>query len=314
MTNPLLSLNRSIGLGFWRASYATAATVNPGTAREDFKRGVHAALNAGVRLLDTADIYCPSAEEFGHNEILVRETMSEWDATAELKAEVIIATKGGIFRNQNGAGKNAGYDYLMAAVEASCKRLGIDEIPLWQHHRLDPSLTFTEQVNNLRKVNENAPIKLFGVSNYNSKQLLQALEVIGGPNDGGIVSVQNQLNPVYRQDYDVIEICEAHGLAYLPWSPMKGVQPADAGTDVHARFSKIASEHGVTVYAIAQAWLRTLSPNIVPLPGVTRSASMQDAVSAIDLRLSQADIAELANLPESLPLDQELVNGQPLAE
>jgi len=312
--NPLLNLKRSIGLGFWRASYSTAATVHPGAAREDFKNGVHAALNVGVRLLDTADIYCPDGDNFGHNEILVRETMSEWDASPEQKAEVIIATKGGIFRDPEHVAKYSGYDYLMGAVEASCKRLGIDEIPLWQHHRLDPKLTFSEQVKNIRKLNENAPIKLLGVSNYNAKQLLQALDVIGGPSEGGIVSVQNQLNPVYRQDYDVLAICEDHGLAYLPWSPSKGVMPKDEGTKVYEMFNDIARSRGVTPFAISQAWSRTLSPNIVPLPGVTRMASILDAVSAIDLRLTAAEIAALKDLPESEPLDNELVTGQPLAE
>jgi len=312
--NPLLNLERSIGLGFWRASYPTASTVHAGAAREDFKNGVHAALNAGVRLLDTADIYCPDGKNFGHNEILVRETMSEWDATPAQKAEVIVATKGGIFRDPEHVAKYSSYDYLMSAVEASCKRLGIDEIPLWQHHRLDPKLTFGEQVKNIRKLNENAPIKLLGVSNYNAKQLLQALDVIGGPNDGGIVSVQNQLNPAYRQDYDVLAICEEHNLAFLPWSPMKGVMPKDEGTPIYTMFNNIAKDRGVSPFAIAQAWLRTLSPVIVPLPGVTRMASMLDSVSAIDLRLTPSEIAALKDLPESLPLDNELVTGQPLAE
>jgi aryl-alcohol dehydrogenase-like predicted oxidoreductase len=314
MTNPLLSLQRAIGLGFWRASFGDSGPVNPGPAREDFKRGVHLALNAGVRLLDTADIYSPSGDQFGHNEILVNETISEWDATPEQKSEVVIATKAGIFRTPETFGKNSTYDYLMRAIEDSCKRLGLSEIPLWQHHRLDPKLTFSEQVKNLRKVHENAPVKMFGVSNYNSKQLLQALDVIGGPEDGGIISVQNQLNPAYRQDYDVLEICEERGLAFLPWSPMKGVQAKDEGTQIHSMFSKIASERGVTTFAIAQAWLRTLSPNIVPLPGVTRSASILDSISAIDLRLNQSEIEQLSNLPESLPLDKELAEQQPLAE
>lgn len=315
MTNPLLALKVPIGFGFFKASWGNNPVVEPGEARESFKRGLNAAMDAGVLLFDTSDIYAPTWDTMGHNESILRDAIEQWHATPEQKAALLVATKGGITRAEGEVwSRNANYDYLMRAVENSAKRLGLSEIPIWQHHRLDFHLTFSEQVKNLRKLNENAPIRHMGVSNYSAKQLLQALDVIGGPNDGGIISVQNQLNPVYRNDMDVLEVCEEHGLAFLPWSPSKGVTKPFEGTETYNRFDAIAKERNVSPFSVAQAWLRSLSPNIVPLPGVTRFESILDGLSAVDFRLTAAELARLENLPESMPVDEELLSDQPIPE
>jgi aryl-alcohol dehydrogenase-like predicted oxidoreductase len=315
MTNPLLSLRVPIGFGFFKGSWGNSDIVVPGEARESFKRGLNAAMDAGVRLFDTADIYAPTWDTIGHNEEILRDAINEWHAPAETKAELFIATKGGLTRSPDESwSKNANYDYLMRAVENSAKHLGLSEIPLWQHHRLDFHLTLSEQIKNLRKLNENAPIRHIGVSNYSAEQLRRALDVIGGPNDGGIISVQNQLNPAYRNAMDVLEVCEEHGLAYLPYSPNKGVTKPFEGTELYNRFNLVAQERSVSIYGVAQAWLRSLSPNIVPLPGATKASTIMDSLGAVDFRLSQADIDSLQNLPESMPVDEELARDQPLAE
>jgi aryl-alcohol dehydrogenase-like predicted oxidoreductase len=313
--NPLLNLKKSLGFGFMNASWGGAPTLIPGDAREQFKRALHTAMDAGVRLFDTADIYAPSFEEFGHNEVLLREAIEGWNAPQSDKDELIIATKGGITRAAGEVwSKDASYEYLMTAVEASAKRLGLAKIPVWQHHRLDFHLTLSEQIKNLRKLRENAPIRHIGVSNYSAEQLRRALDVIGGPNDGGIVSVQNQLNSVYRHDIDVLEVCEEHGLAFLPWSPSKGVTSKYVGSETFDRFNQIAESRGVSRFAVAQAWLRSLSPNLVPIPGVTKIESILDAIGAIELRLTASELAALSDLPESQPVDDELLNHQPIAE
>ena len=296
--NPLLNLAVPLGFGFMNASWAGAATLTDEPARDKFKAALHFAMNAGVQLFDTADIYAPTWDTMGHNEILLREAIESWDATPAAKASLVVATKGGITRAPGETwSKDATYAYVMSAVEASALRLGLAEIPLWQHHRLDFHLTLGEQLQNLRRLNETAPIRHMGVSNYSASQLRHALEIIGGPSDGGIVSVQNQLNPAYRQELDVLEVCEEHGLAYLPWSPMMGARLSDAAMPVHAVFAGVAQAAGASTFAVAQAWLRSLSPNIVPLPGVTRLESIKDAIGAAGLRLDAAQLASLANLP-----------------
>jgi aryl-alcohol dehydrogenase-like predicted oxidoreductase len=314
-SNPLLSLEVPLGFGFMNASWGGAPTLVAGPAREEFKRALQHAMDAGVTLFDTADIYAPTWDTFGHNEVLLREAIEGWSGSPEAKTNLIVATKGGITRGTGEAwSKDASYAYLMHAVETSAARLGLSEIPLWQHHRLDFHLTLGEQLANLKKLNETAPIRHIGVSNYSAAQLRQALDEIGGPADGGIISVQNQLNTVYRQQLDVLEVCEEFSLAYLPWSPMKGIRPADVGSPAYEKFARVASEAGVSIFAVAQAWLRSLSPNIVPLPGVTKLGSIQDAISASQLRLTAEQIAALSDLPETQPLDAELVRDQPLAD
>ena len=315
MTNPLLNLSVPIGFGFMNASWAGAPTLTDQAARAEFKSALHFAMDAGVTLFDTADIYAPTWDTMGHNEILLREAIAEWDAPDSAKEALVVATKAGITRAPGEAwSKDASYGYLLGAVEASARRLGLEEIPLWQHHRLDFHLTLSEQLANLRRLRDTAPIRHIGVSNYSASQLRQALEVVGGPSDGGIISVQNQLNPAYRQELEVLEVCEEFDLAYLPWSPMYGVRPTDKNLPVYAVFTSVAERLGVSGFAVAQAWLRSLSPSIIPLPGVTRLESIQDAVSAVELRLSSADLAVLAELPESLPLHEELVRDQPKPE
>ena len=313
-SNPLLQLRIPLGFGFMNASWGGAPTLLPGDARADFKRALQRAMDLGVTLFDTADIYAPSWDTFGHNEVLLREAIQEWDASDAAKANLLVATKGGITRAPGEAwSKDASYTYLMKAVESSAQRLGLAEIPLWQHHRLDFHLTLGEQLDNLKRLNQAAPIRHIGVSNYSAEQLRQALDVIGGPTDGGIISVQNQLNPGYRQQLDVIEVCEEFGLAYLPWSPMKGIRPTDAGTPVYEVFDAVAKSAQASTFAVAQAWLRSLSPNIVPLPGVTKLSSIEDAISAAGLRLTATQLNALGDLGESQPLDDELVRDQPIS-
>ncbi|MFM6977597.1 MAG: aldo/keto reductase, partial [Micrococcales bacterium] len=102
--------------------------------------------------------------------------------------------------------------------------------------------------------------------------------------------------------------------AFLPWSPSKGVTAQFEGSEIHTRFSKIAQERNVSVFSVALAWLRTLSPNIVPIPGVTRFESILDHLGALDFRLTEADRAALEDLPESMPIDDELARHQPIPE
>jgi aryl-alcohol dehydrogenase-like predicted oxidoreductase len=163
----------------------------------DFAIGViHAALDAGVQLLDTADIYAPSWNTMGHNEFLVGDAFRSWNATPEQKSKIVIATKGGITRAKGDSwwgtpGRNANKHYLYRAVEASAAKMGLSKIPLWQHHRLDTSISFEEQFENVLGLKEHGYVGAIGLSNVNAKQLLRAIAIGGTPDKGGIVSVQN---------------------------------------------------------------------------------------------------------------------------
>jgi aryl-alcohol dehydrogenase-like predicted oxidoreductase len=284
-----------IGFGCMKASFS-ASEQN----RQSTIEALHTALDLGVRLFDTADIYAPTWDAFGHNELLVAEAMR----THPLGSQAIIATKGGITRKPGEVwGRNASLDYLLRAAEASAGRLGVSKISIWQHHRLDPNMPFEQQIENLAGLRQRGIIEHIGVSNYSAKQLRRALEVVGP-----IVSVQNQFSPVYRNEADVFEVCEAHGIAYLPWSPSKGLHAGDARNVIH----DVADELGLSPYAVGVAWLRNQSSSVIPIPGVTRTDSVVDSIAGSKLEL-EAGYLERINrgLPATLPMDSELLSDQP---
>ena len=291
-----------LGFGSMFAQFRGIATESQ-EAYDAVIASLQLAMDEGIRLFDTADIYATAWNTFGQNERMVAEALRTWNASPEVKAKVVIATKAGITRKPGEVwGRNATVDYLLRAAEASAGRLGVSVIDLWQHHRLDPSLGFEEQVQNLDALRQRGIVKHLGVSNYSATQLRRALEILGTPSEGGIVSIQNQLSPAYRQEIDVLEVCDEFGVVYLPWSPSKGVK------DMGDLFGPIAQTHGCSNHAVAMAWLRSLSPNIVPIPGVTRRETVLDNIAALRVTLTSDELAQInAGLPESMPLDQELI-------
>lgn len=313
--NPLLNLKLPIGFGFMNASWTGSPVLTDPQAREDFLNVLRLAMDKGVRFFDTADIYAPSWDAMGHNEVLLADAIAGWDGSAAAKAELVLATKGGITRNDGEVwGRNASADYLVRAAERSAKNLRVTKIPVWQHHRLDPARTLTEALEGLAAVKASGLAANIGVSNYNAHQVRAAYDVIGGPSDGGLVSVQNQLNPSYHHDLDVLEVCEDLGLAYLPWTPMLGARASEAGTPNYELLGSIAEAHGVSRFTVASAWLRGLSENLVIMPGVTRKESVADSLAALDFELSDEEQTALAEGLESLPEHHEIISDQPKAD
>ena len=276
---------------------------------------IHAALDAGVQLLDTADIYAPAWNAMGHNERLVGEAFRSWNGSAEKKAKVVIATKGGITRAKGEdwwgvPGRNASKHYLYRAVEASAAKMGLSKIPLWQHHRLDTSITFEEQFENVLSLKEHGYVQHIGLSNVNAEQLRKAIEIGGTPSEGGIVSVQNEFSPRYRLWADVIDICTQYEIAYLPWSPLGGGSNFQKiATGEFGAFDRIAEEKGVSAYALTIAWHLNQFPTSIPIPGASRAESILDSLSGAAITLSSEEIAELnASCPPDGPLQYELVD------
>lgn len=267
---------------------------------------IQAGLSAGITLLDTADIYAPSWNTLGHNEKLVAEALRTWNASAEDKARVVIATKGGITRKPGEVwGRNGSMDYLLRAVEASAGRLGVEHIDLWQHHRMDPSMTFDEQFENVLHLREQGIVKRIGLSNVSGEMLTRAIK-LGGK---AVVSVQNEWSPRYRQWADVLDICEANGIAYLPWSPLGGRSFFDQLPTRFATISQIAAERGVSAYVITLAWHLKQSPVIIPIPGASKKSSALDSVNAATFELSDQEFERIQqSLGESDELHEELID------
>lgn len=303
-----------IGLGCMNVSWPGRSGTDPHQRAEIAIPGIHAALDAGITLLDTADIYAPAWDEMGHNEILVREALDSWSGTAAEKAGIVIATKGGITRSLGEVwGRDGSLDYLLRAAEASRQRLQLDTIPLYQHHRLDPAIDLETQIEHLGALKDRGIIDNIGVSNYSAEQVRVAISILGGPGDGGVVSVQNELSPFYRQDLDVLELCEVEGIAFLPWSPLGGSQKVAGLTSGQVPvLSEMAHEKGISIPRLVIAWLLHLTPVMVPLPGATRPESVVDSALAAEVTLTPDEMARIwEGLPESAPRGEELDPAPP---
>lgn len=279
----------AIGLGCMPLSFGSMID-----KREQAMETIHSALDAGITLLDTANIYAPTWDSVGHNEALVAEALRTYSGPASL-ADVLVTTKGGITRSEGEVwGRDARPDALVRACEASMAQLGVDVIDLYQHHRHDPSLTYVEQVRALQMLKDRGLVRRIGLSNVTLPELALAIDELGGPDDNGIVSVQNELSPRYRADLDVLDRCTQDGVAFLPWSPLGGATHAKDVGSRFAEFAIVADELGATPQEVTLAWLSKMSPVIIPIPGATRPETIDSIVRSLDVHLTDDQFARLS--------------------
>jgi aryl-alcohol dehydrogenase-like predicted oxidoreductase len=269
--------------------------------RDQAIQTIHTALDAGINFLDTGDSYSPTWAPYGHNEKLIAQAIRSWNGSVAQKAKIIIATKAGLTREKNDTwygelGYNSTRSYLYRAVEGSAARLGVDKIKLWQHHRVDPKLTIHEQYENVNTLKEHGIVENIGLSNVTLAQLKVALSIIGGPKDGGVVSVQNEFSPRFRVSSDVLELCTELGIAFLPWSPLGGIgKPENVTSNTYANLHEMANRKNVSVFALTIAWHLAKSPITIPIPGSSQPSTILDSLSASEIDLSIAEFAELEN-------------------
>jgi aryl-alcohol dehydrogenase-like predicted oxidoreductase len=261
--------------------------------REQAIATVHHAIDSGITLLDTANVYSPTWDTFGHNETLVAEAMRTYSGKADI-SKVIIATKGGIIKPaENVVERDGTREGLLKACEASLKRLNTSSIELYQFHRHDPSVTYTEQMLSLKALKDAGMVKRIGLSNAQGPELDIALEILGGPNDGGVVSIQNEYSPRYRGEQDVLDKCMKLGIAFLPWSPLGGAAQAGEVGSRYSDFAAVATEVGATAQEVVLAWLLALTPVMIPIPGATKTATVDSIIRASALKLTSAQVERL---------------------
>ena len=261
--------------------------------REQAIATVHHAIDMGITLLDTANVYSPTWDTFGHNETLVAEAVRTYSGSADI-SKVIIATKGGIIKPaENVVERDGTREGLLKACEASLKRLDTSSIELYQFHRHDPSVTYTEQMLSLKALKDAGMVKRIGLSNAQGPELAVALEILGGPNDGGVVSIQNEYSPRYRGEQDVLDKCTALGIAFLPWSPLGGAAQAGEVGSRYSDFASVATEVGATAQEVVLAWLLALTPVMIPIPGATKTATVDSIIRASALKLTSAQVDRL---------------------
>jgi aryl-alcohol dehydrogenase-like predicted oxidoreductase len=248
---------------------------------------IHAALDAGVTLIDTADAYHIHADEVGHNEIVIAQALASWGGDT---SQVLVATKGGHIRPGDGSWTVNGHpDYLKQAAEASLKRLGVDAIGLYQFHRPDPRVPYADAIGALRDLLDDGKIRMAGISNANRDQIRAAQEILGGR----LVSVQNQFSPAFRSSEPELRLCDEMGIAFLPYSPLGGIGRAGALGDRFEEFARVAGEHDVSPQRVALAWMLAKSPHVIPIPGASRPESIRDSALAPELTLTPAQLIDL---------------------
>ncbi|GAA4616303.1 aldo/keto reductase [Actinoallomurus liliacearum] len=248
---------------------------------------IHAALDAGVTLIDTADAYSLGADDVGHNESLIAGALASYGGDA---SDVLVATKGGHTRTADGGwARDGSPEHLRRACEASLKRLGVEAIGLYQFHRPDPAVPYAESVGAIRDLLDEGKIRMAGISNANPDQIRQAQEILGGR----LASVQNEFSPRFRSSEPELRLCDELGIAFLPWSPLGGIPKAGDLGSAHSAFGRVAQAHGVSPQQVCLAWMLAKSPVVVPIPGSSRPETIRDSVAAADLELTPEELAEL---------------------
>lgn len=258
--------------------------------RQQLLDTVTAALDAGVTLFDTADAYGPGddkgAQAQGENELLIASLLDELG----VRDRVLLATKGGHVRTDGGGwDTDSSADHLRTAVDDSLRRLGVEQIALWQHHRPDPKVPYAEVIGTLKEIADSGKVARVGLSNADPQQIRDAHAVLGD----ALVSVQNQFSPKFRSSKPEIEVCDELGLAFLPWSPLGGLADAKELADKHPAFAEVATERGVSAQQVALAWEMAQSPVVIPIPGAKRASSITDSAAAAALELTAEELARL---------------------
>ena len=275
----------AIGLGAMPMSMNGDGVLPP---RDEAIATVHAALDAGVTFIDTADIYAPSWAEMGHNERIVRDALASWE---EDTTGILVGTKGGITRRsaEKDFGRDGSLAYLRSAVERSRENLDVDVIDLYQYHRPDRWMVYGEIMANLKTLQEEGLIRAIGISNASVEEIDIARQVLG---EGNLASVQNEFSPRHPGSYGELRYCDEHDIAFLPWSPLGGT--GGGGRNVGERFTtfrEIGEDHAVSPQQVVLAWELSLSPRVVPIPGARRAASITDSAQAAELALSADELA-----------------------
>lgn len=266
-----LTVNR---LGFGAMRLTGKGVWGPPADRDECLRVLRRAVELGVNFIDTANSYGPYVSEE-----LIREALHPYDG-------VVVATKAGLLRTGPDQWPVLGYPaYLRQECEMSLRRLGVDTIDLFQLHRIDDKFPAEDQVGELLALQQEGKIRHIGLSEVDADQLEAARAV------APIVSVQNMYNLTVRSAEPVLEACEAQGIAFIPWFPLAAGPLAAADGPLQ----RIAADHGATPSQLALAWLLKRSPVMVPIPGTSKVAHLEENVAAGQIELSDAEFDTLSN-------------------
>lgn len=265
-----LTVNR---LGFGAMRLTGKGVWGPPDDRDECIRVLRRAVELGVNFIDTADSYGPYVSEE-----LIREALHPYDG-------VVIATKAGLLRTGPDVWPVLGFpEYLRQECEMSLRRLGVDTIDLFQLHRIDPKFPAEDQLGELVKLQQEGKIRHIGLSEVDVEQLEAAQKV------ATIVSVQNMYNITVRSAEPLLDACEGQGIGFIPWFPLAAGPLAAPGGPLQ----RIADDHHASPSQLALAWLLKRSPVMLPIPGTSKVAHLEENVAAAEIDLSDEEFETLS--------------------
>jgi aryl-alcohol dehydrogenase-like predicted oxidoreductase len=246
---------------------------------------IHAALDAGVTWLDTADSYCLDESDIGYGERLVKRALDTWRGPKE---RIFVTTKGGFIRPGGGWEINAHPTRLRTACEASLKALGVERISLYQLHHPDKNVYWPDSVGALAELRREGKIEHIGLSNVDAGHIKDAAKIVP------IATVQNRCNVVERNNFGngVVSRCEDMGLSFIAHSPVGG-HHQHYRIAQHPVLNAIAARREASPYEVALQWLLASSPSVVTIPGASKVSSALSSIRAADLRFTPEDRNEL---------------------
>ncbi len=241
--------------------------------RENAKKVLKRAVELGVNFIDTADAYGPAVSE-----PLIGE------ALAPFAKSLVVATKGGLTRQGPNKWVPVGRpEYLTQQVEMSLRFLRTEQIALWQLHRIDPKVPVAESLGAVKRLQTEGKIKHIGLSEVKPQEIEEARKTVE------ISSVQNQYNVGDRKHEDVLDYCEKNGIAFIPWYPVAAGKLAQPG----GKLDELAKKHNATVAQVSLAWLLQRSPVMLPIPGTSSMAHLEENMKAAEIEFSAEELAEI---------------------
>ena len=271
-----------------RLGYGTMRLVADGAWGEpadpaEAKRVLRRAVELGITLIDTADAYGPEIAER-----LIGE------ALAPYQPGVVIATKGGITRQGPAKTEYVGRaGYLIQCVEMSLRRLRLERIDLYQLHRIDPRTPLEESLGALKRMQEQGKIRHIGLSEVTPAEIEDAEKIVP------IVTVQNRYSLGDRRHEETLNYCERRGIGFLPWYPYAGGKLLKADHPAAQALGQIAARYEATIPQLSLAWLLQRSPVLLPIPGTSKVAHLEENVAAAKLKLSTEEWAEVESAAKS---------------
>jgi aryl-alcohol dehydrogenase-like predicted oxidoreductase len=267
-------------LGFGAMRLTGPGIFGPPLDREECRRVLRRAIELGVNFIDTADSYGPAVSEE-----IIAETLHPYPP------HLVIATKGGFERPGPDVWKTNGRpEHLRAACDGSLRRLRVERVDLYQLHRIDPDVPEADQFGVLAELRAAGKIRLAGLSEVSVDQIERARQVVP------IASVQNRYNVVDRRWEDVVDYCESHGIAFIPWYPLGAGKIGEV-----PQLARLAAEHHVTVMQLALAWLLARSPMMLPIPGTSKVKHLEENMAAASIMLTTSELEKLEQATGGTP-------------